>query len=239
MDLHGRRILVTGASSGIGAATARALDAAGARVALLARSVGAMEQLAEDLTDAHVAPADVTHPDTLGPAIDGAASALGGLDGLVNGAGVAMPSSVRDGDPDTWRTMYEVNVLGLLAATRRALPHLEAEPLADVVNISSMSGRRVGSAALGIYAGSKHAVHAVSQGLALELGDTAVRVTLVSPGYVDTPIFDEVEDADQLRQNVRTLGLRPEAVADQVVHAVGQPDGVRLVEVAMLSTDQS
>ena len=238
MDLHGRRILVTGASSGIGAATARALDAAGARVALMARSVAALEELAQELTDAHVAPADVTHPDTLGPAIDGAASALGGLDGLVNGAGVAMPSSVRTGDPDTWRAMYEVNVLGLLAATQRTLPHLEDEPLADVVNISSMSGRRVGSAPLGIYAGSKHAVHAVSQGLALELRDTAVRVTLVSPGYVDTPIFDDVDGADQLRENVHTLGLRPAAVADQAVHAMGQPGGVRLVEVAMLSTDQ-
>lgn len=238
MSVVGRRVLVTGASSGIGAAVARALDAAGARVALLARSVDTLEDLAGELTDAHVAPADVTHRDTLGPAIDGAAEALGGLDGLVNAAGVAMPSGVRGGDPDTWRAMYEVNVLGLLDVTQRALPHLEHEPLADVVNLSSMSGRRVGSAALGIYAGSKHAVHAISQGLGMELRDTNVRVTLVSPGYVDTPIFDDVDGADQLRENVRTLGLRPEDVAAQVVHAVGQPAGVRLVEVAMLSTDQ-
>ena len=236
MDLSGRRILVTGASSGIGAATARALDAAGARVALLARSTSRLEEVAAELTDAHVAAADVTHPDTLTAAVDAAASALDGLDGLVNAAGVAFPGGVLDGDPADWRTTYEVNVLGLLAATRVALPHLQQAELADVVNVSSMSGRRVASPAMAIYSGSKHAVHAISQGMAMELADGPVRVSLVSPGYVDTPIFDGVDDA--YRQRTATKGLAPEAVAAQVVHTVGQPADVRLVEVAMLSTRQ-
>lgn len=236
MDLTGRRILVTGASSGIGAATARALDAAGARVAVLARSSKLLEELAADLTDAHVAPADVTHEDTLVPAIDGAAETLGGLDGLVNAAGVAMTGGVRDGDPRDWRKMFDVNVLGLLASTRVCLPHLQEADVADVVNISSMSGRRVGGAAMAIYAGSKHAVHAISQGMSIELADTPVRVSILSPGYVDTPIFEGIDD--EYRHRTSTKGLRPEDVADQVVRTVGLPADVRLVEVAMMSTRQ-
>ncbi len=236
MDLAGRRILVTGASSGIGAATARALDAAGARVALLARSTGRLEEVAADLTDAHVAAADVTVPDTLAPAVEAAADALGGLDGLVNAAGVAFPGGVLDGDPSDWRTTYEVNVLGLLYATRVALPYLQQAELADVVNISSMSGRRVASSAMAIYSGSKHAVHAISQGLAIELADGPVRVAILSPGYVDTPIFEGVDEEYESRTSSK--GLAPSAVADQVVHTIGQPAEVRLVEVAMLSTRQ-
>lgn len=236
MDLTDRRILVTGASSGIGAATARALDGAGARVALLARTASALEEVAADCTDAHVAAGDVTRPETLAPAVQAAADALGGLDGLVNAAGVAFTGGVRDGDPADWRTTYEVNVLGLLAVTRLVLAHLQRSDLADVVNISSMSGRRVASAALAIYAGSKHAVHAISQGMALELADTPVRVTVVAPGYVDTPIFEGVDAG--YRQATATKGLDPADVAAQVVHVVGQPPGVRLVEVAMVSTAQ-
>ena len=236
MDLSGRRILVTGASSGIGAATARALDAAGARVALLARSTHRLEEVAADLQDAHVAAADVTHPDTLGTAVDAAADALGGLDGLVNAAGVAFTGGVVDGDPADWRTTYAVNVVGLLEVTRTALPHLQQSELADVVNVSSMSGRRVASPEMAIYAGSKHAVHAISQGMAMELADGPVRVSLVSPGYVDTPIFEGVDE--EYQQRTATKGLSPQAVADQVVHTIGQPADVRLVEVAMVSTRQ-
>lgn len=236
MDLSGRRILVTGASSGIGAATARALDRAGARVALLARSTSRLEEVAADLAHAHVAAADVTHPDTLGPAVAAAAGALDGLDGLVNAAGVAFTGGVLDGDPADWRTTYEVNVLGLLAVTRVVLPYLLEAELADVVNVSSMSGRRVASPELAIYAGSKHAVHAIGQGLALELADRPVRVTTLSPGYVDTPIFEGVDDT--YRDRTATKGLAPDAVAAQVVHTIGQPADVRLVEVAMVSTRQ-
>jgi NADP-dependent 3-hydroxy acid dehydrogenase YdfG len=235
-DLTGRRILVTGASSGIGAATARALDAAGARVALMARSTSDLEALADELTDAHVATADVTLPDTLAPAIEAAASALDGLDGLVNAAGVAMTGGLLDGDPQDWRAMFEVNVLGLLEVTRRGLPHLLEADLADVVNVSSMSGRRVASVAMAVYSGSKHAVHAISQGMAQELADTPVRVSLLSPGYVDTPIFEGVDD--EYRERTRTTGHAPEAVAAQIAHTIGQPADVRLVETAMVSTSQ-
>jgi NADP-dependent 3-hydroxy acid dehydrogenase YdfG len=235
MDLTGRRILVTGASSGIGAATARALDAAGARVALMARSVGRLEEVAADLRHAHVAGADVTRADTLAPAVDAAAEALGGLDGLVNAAGVAVPGGVVDGDPDAWQAMFDVNVQGLLLVTRATLPHLQRADLADVVNVSSMSGRRVASPELAVYAASKHAVHAISQGMAQELVGGPVRVTVLSPGYVDTPIFEGIDEGYRRRT---AAGLAPDDVAAQVVHVAGQPSDVRLVEVAVVSTRQ-
>lgn len=230
-----RRILVTGASSGIGTATARALVAAGHRVALLARSADRIAELAGEL-DAVAVPADVTDLDALTAAVDGASDALGGLDGLINSAGVAMTGGVQEGDPAHWRTMFDVNVLGLLYATRAALPHLRRADLADVVNISSMSGRRVASAELAIYAGSKHAVHAISQGMATELKETPVRVTVIASGYVDTPIFDAIDET--YGERTSTLGLSPEDVADQVLHVVEQPADIRLVEVAMVSTRQ-
>lgn len=238
MDLAGRRILVTGASSGIGAATTRALSIAGATVALTARDPERLAAVAADCGDAPTVPMDVTDPAAVSAGVDEAADALGGLDGLVNSAGLAVPGGLRDGDPAAWAAMFDVNVLGLLAVTRAALPHLEQAPVADVVNVSSMSGRRVGGAALGVYAGTKHAVHAISQAMAMELAGSSVRITVVAPGYVDTPIFVGVDEADDYRERTAALGLAPEQVAAQVVHVVGQPAGVRLVEVAMISTRQ-
>jgi NADP-dependent 3-hydroxy acid dehydrogenase YdfG len=167
-ELEGRRVLVTGASSGIGEATARAIAAAGGRVALLARRADQLEELAEEL-DGVAVPADVTDPQATRAAIERSAEQLDGLDGLVNAAGLAEPGTVVDGDPASWRRMFDVNVLGLLHATQAAVPHLRAAGRGDVVNLSSMSGRRVGSVEMAIYAASKAAVHTISEGMRREL----------------------------------------------------------------------
>jgi len=239
--LDGRRVLVTGASSGIGRVTAVALDRAGARVALLARRHEALEQLAGTLTDAAVVPCDVTDPDATTVAVDAAADALSGLDGLVNAAGVAVPANLLDGEPADWRTTFEVNVLGLLHAVRAAVPHLRRNEPADVVNLSSMSGRRRASTQMTAYSASKHAVHVLSGGLREELHPLGVRVTTISPGFVDTPIFDrldETEDVLHYRDRAAEVGLAPGDVAAQVVHALGLPSDVALPEVAITSLRQ-
>ena len=241
MDLTGRRLLVTGASSGIGAAAARAIDAAGGRVALLARSEDTLRALADELDDAVVVPADVADAEAVDTAVERAATELGGLDGVVNSAGLARPGSIVEGEPDDWRAMFEVNVLGLLHVTRACVPHLRREEVADVVNISSMSGRRRSSVALSVYSGTKFAVHVISDGMREELAPDGVRVTVVSPGFVTTPIFDDVQDddlRDRYRSAMQEQGLSPEVVAANIVHALAQPAGVNLVGVAMLSTDQ-
>lgn len=237
-----RRVLVTGASSGIGEATARAIVESGGSVALMARSADALASLAEELGERAVAvPADVTDADTLDDALTVVENEFGGLDAVVNAAGVVRPGGITRTGPDDWKAMFDVNVLGLMNVTHAALPLLQRNDVSDVINISSMSGRRRASVAMTVYSASKFAVHVISDGLREELSGDGVRVTVISPGYVQTPIFDDVDD-DELRSKYKDAlaksGLEPSAVAGQVVHALDQPAGVNLIEIALLSTAQ-
>lgn len=245
----GRRVLVTGASSGIGEATARTLAGAGDRVALLARRADRLRALAEELPGAVAVPAELTDDDAATAAVGEAAEALGGLDALVNAAGVfdAGPVTTVDDhpadapaptEPDQWRRMFELNVVALLVATRAAAPHLVDGRNPAVVNISSMSGRRVPTAAGAVYAATKHAVHAVSEGLRRELAPRGVRVATVSPGFVDTPIADHWPDGSLRERFTERLaaGLDPAVVADAVRHVLGSP--AQIVEYALTSVDQ-
>src|SRR5882757_7023107 len=151
--LRGRRVLVTGASAGIGAAVARSVVEAGAQVALLARDKDRLADLAAELGPAATAvTCDITDEDAVAAAVDEAARRLDGLDGVVNSAGLFGAGTLSDTDPAAWRAMFGVNVLGLLTVTRAAVPHLlRAGQGASVVNISSMSGRRVPNAESGVY----------------------------------------------------------------------------------------
>jgi NADP-dependent 3-hydroxy acid dehydrogenase YdfG len=238
-SLEGRRVLVTGASSGIGAAVARAAADAGARVALLARRQDVLEELAAELDGVAVV-ADVTDLAAVTEAADRAAAELGGLDAVVTAAGLVRPGGIRDADPEDWRTMLEVNVLGTLHTVRAALPHLEASEHAHVVTLSSMTGRRLATAELGVYAASKAGVHALSEGLRQELSGDGIRVTVVAPGLVDTPIFEGQDHpvAERLGEAAPAKGLAPSDVADRIVEVLAAPPHVVHVEVALLSIDQ-
>ena len=237
--LAGRRLLVTGASFGIGQATARAAAEAGARVALLARSEDQLRTLADQLGGVAV-PADIVDAGAARAAVDAAAEALGGLDGLVNAAGVARPGPIATTSPSDWQLTFDVNVRGLLHVTQAALPHLAAAERADVVNVSSMSGRRVGSPEMAVYAASKAAVHALSEGLRREVADDGVRVSVIAPGFVHTGIFDDQgsEAAERLGRKGQEVGLDPRQVADRIVEVLAAPPEVVHVEVAMTSADQ-
>jgi NADP-dependent 3-hydroxy acid dehydrogenase YdfG len=237
--LEGRRLLITGASSGIGRATAMAARAAGARVALLARSRRALEALATE-TDGVVTPADVVDAEAVRRAVAAAAEGLGGLDGVVNAAGVARPGPIATTSPSDWQLMFDVNVRGLLHVTQAALPHLLAAEQADIVNVSSMSGRRVGSPEMAVYAASKAAVHALSEGLRREVADDGIRVSVIAPGFVRTGIFDEQDSdaAQRLGRRAREVGLDPRRVADRIVEVLAAPADVLHVEVAMTSVEQ-
>ncbi|MEX2626767.1 MAG: SDR family oxidoreductase [Ilumatobacteraceae bacterium] len=240
--LDGRRVLVTGASSGIGRATAEAIVAEGGRVALLARTPEQLHDVAGPLGDAAVVqPADVTDPGAVAAAVGRVGELLGGLDAVVNAAGVVRLGGIDVSGPDDWKATFDVNVLGLLNVTQAALPLLRASTSADIVNISSMSGRRRLSIEMTVYSASKFAVHVISDGLREELAPDGIRVSIISPSFVRTPIFDDTPD-DELRHKYQealaTKGLDPEAVAAQVVHALAQPDGVDVFEIALLSTDR-
>jgi NADP-dependent 3-hydroxy acid dehydrogenase YdfG len=269
--LAGRRVLVTGASAGIGAATARAIVGAGGRVALLARSRDRLDALVRSLEAEAPDPgpaadrdrpfrgdevaaaeqpsgpvavavaADVVDPEAVRAAVDRAAEALAGLDGVVNAAGVARPGPVATTSPADWQAMLDVNVRGLLHVTQAALPHLVRAGTSDVVNVSSMSGRRVGSPAMGVYAASKAAVHALSEGLRREVAEEGVRVSIIAPGFVRTGIFagQDTEAARTLGARGEEVGLPPEQVADRIVEVLAAPPGVVHLEVAIASIDQS
>lgn len=239
-ELEGSRVLVTGGSSGIGAAIARAAAAAGARVAVLGRDAGRVRAVAEE-TDGVPVVADVTELDTVAAAVDVAAETLGGLDALVNAAGRMVAGRVADTDPQQWRAMFDVNVIGLLAVSRAAMAHLVQAPAPSLVNVSSMSGRRIARAEGGVYAASKAAVHMVGEVLRLELQPHAVRVTTVAPGFVHTPIADDWPDGELrefYRSRLAEVGLAPENVAAAVVHVLAQPPEVAVVEYAVLPTAQ-
>lgn len=238
-------MLVTGGSSGIGRSTAEAIVAEGGRVALVARGAPQLHEVALPMGDAAVVePVDVTDPDAVAVSVSRIGEALGGLDAVVNAAGVVRVGGIDATGPDDWKQTFDVNVLGLLNVTHAALPLLRetagsgAAP-ADIVNLSSMSGRRRASVEMTVYSASKFAVHVISDGLREELSPDGIRVTIVSPSFVRTPIFDDIAD-DELRRRYQeaqaTRGLAPEAVAAQVVHALAQPAGVNLFEIALLST---
>jgi NADP-dependent 3-hydroxy acid dehydrogenase YdfG len=241
--LRGRRLLITGASSGIGRATAIAARAAGARVAVLARSRNTIEALATE-TDGVPTPADVVDPEAVRRAVAIAADGLGGLDGVVNAAGVARPGPIATTSPSDWQLMLDVNVRGVLHVTQAALPHLvaagQADIVADIINVSSMSGRRVGSPEMAVYAASKAAVHALSEGLRREVADEGIRVSVIAPGVVNTGILEgqASEAAERLDRKGRDVGLDPRRVADRIVEVLAAPPDVLHVEVAMISVEQ-
>ncbi len=230
--LRGRRVLVTGASAGIGRATALACAAAGARVACLGRRSAAVDEVAGAAGGLAVV-ADVRNLDDVVAAVRAASSRLGGLDAVVHSAGVGRHGPVQDTDLDDWREMFETNVLGLLAVTKAALPHLlAARAPADLVAISSLSGRRVRNAATGVYSATKFAVHAACEGLRHELHGTSTRVTVVAPGGVDTEFGGSTPGDGR-------AALSADDVARQVVWALAQPADVLIREIGLSSTRQA
>ncbi|MGW5269801.1 SDR family NAD(P)-dependent oxidoreductase [Rhodococcoides kroppenstedtii] len=237
--LTGRRLLITGASSGIGAAAARLAASAGARVALIARREAELTALADELGGLAV-PADVTDAAALTAAVDRAAAELDGLDGVIASAGVARPINVATDDPADMANLVQVNVIGLLHTLRATVPHLIASGAGDVVVLSSLSGRRVPRDTMGVYSGTKFAAHAIAEGLRLELADEPVRVTTVAPGYVATPIADAAtgSDAERFRADVAAHGMSPVTIARLIVTALTTPREAELVELAVRPTGE-
>jgi NADP-dependent 3-hydroxy acid dehydrogenase YdfG len=242
--------LVTGASSGIGAATAVVLAGLGANVALAARRTDRLEELAERVraegVTATVITADVTVQADAERAVERTVSELGRLDTLVNNAGVMLLGPVVDAPVDEWERMVQLNVIGLLYCTHAALPHLmraaqdSPRQVADLVNISSVAGRetRNGSA---VYESTKHAVGAFSDALRKEVTTRHVRVSLVEPGAVDTELAShnrpEVRDMIEKRF-VGKERLHAEDIADAIAYIVCRPRHVAINELLVRPTEQ-
>jgi NADP-dependent 3-hydroxy acid dehydrogenase YdfG len=243
--------LVTGASSGIGAATARRLAAEGAAVGLVARRRDRLTELADAITGsggrAHVVQADVTDQDQAVAAVGEVADRFGRLDTVVNNAGVMLLAPALQTTTDEWDRMIALNVQALLYVTHAALPHLveaAARPprrVADVVNISSTAGRvaRPGSS---VYNLTKFGVNAFSESLRQELVPHRVRVSVVEPGTVDTELVNHVTGDVQAaaRQQVAAIEpLRPEDIADSIAYIVTRDRRVAVNEMLVRAGDQT
>jgi NADP-dependent 3-hydroxy acid dehydrogenase YdfG len=242
--LMGTVALVTGASSGIGAATARALAGQGASVALAARRKDRLDALAGEL-DGLAIEADVTVQEQAVAAVEDTVARFGRLDIVVNNAGVMLLGPIVDAPTEEWDRMVALNVLGLLYVSHAALPHLlraaEDEPrrVADLVNISSVAGRRVGAGG-GVYQLTKHGIGAFSESLRQEVTARHVRVSLVEPGAVDTELADHLrpEIREQLRAGPAVERLEADDIADGVVYIVTRPRRVGINELLIRPTEQ-
>jgi clavulanate-9-aldehyde reductase len=242
--LEGRVAVVTGASSGIGEATVRALSGAGASVALGARRADRLQSIADTLEGKTVVQeVDVSDEEQARSFIQRAHDELGGLDILVNNAGVMLLGPVAEADTGEWRTMIAVNLLGLLYCTHTALPLLEASGGGDIVNISSVAGRRADAGAA-VYNMTKFGVHAFSEALRQEALHVGIRVTTVAPGFVDTELQGHntnplVRSAtERAREQIGEV-LSAEDIAEAILHSVTRPPHVCVNEVVVRPTKQA
>jgi NADP-dependent 3-hydroxy acid dehydrogenase YdfG len=246
--LDGTVALVTGASSGIGEATAAALAGEGAAVALVARRKDRLEALAERIGTAKtlVIEADITDQAQAESAVATTVARLGRLDTLVNNAGVMLLGPIVGAPVDEWRRMVELNLLGLLYCTHAALPHLlaagEQEPrsVADVVNVSSVAGR-VARLNSGVYNATKHGVGAFSESLRQEVTARHVRVTLIEPGATATELasHNRPEILEGMAQNFGGIEImQAEDIAEAIRYAVTQPRRVAVNEILIRPTEQ-
>jgi NADP-dependent 3-hydroxy acid dehydrogenase YdfG len=249
--LHGTVALVTGASSGIGEATALALAAEGAAVALLARRRDRLEALKQRIESsggtALAVEADVSDQHQAAAAVDAVVTQLGRLDTVVNNAGLMLIGPAAEADLADWDKMLNVNVQGLLYITRASLPHLIAAAadsprgVADVVNISSTAGRvaRPGTA---VYSLTKFGVGAFSEAIRQEVLGQRVRVGLVEPGTVQTEITNNLPAADREAIEARSPGmvkLEPADIADAVTYIVTRDRRVAVNEILVRAAEQT
>ncbi|MER8885743.1 SDR family NAD(P)-dependent oxidoreductase [Mesorhizobium sp. M0816] len=242
--LAGKVALVTGASSGIGEATAVALAAAGAKVAIAARRADRLEALAARIEEAGGAAlrieADVTSNDDVTAMVDKVVAEWGRLDILVNNAGVMLLSPAADAELDDWRRMVELNLLALMGVTKAALPHLRAAK-GHIVNVSSVAGRVANPGASG-YAATKFGVVGFSESLRREVYADKVRVTVIEPGLARTELGDHVTNPAAkagLDQRLAAMeALTAEDIAAAILYAVSQPAHVNVNEIVIRPTDQ-
>jgi NADP-dependent 3-hydroxy acid dehydrogenase YdfG len=243
--LDGKVALVTGASSGIGEATALALAAEGARVAVAARRADRLENLTKRISDngglAMPIVADVADEAQAHDMLLKTNAEWGRVDILVNNAGVMQLGSIDGANTEEWRSMMNINLLGLMYATHAALPLMKTQGGGHIVNISSTSGREVLVNAA-VYAATKFGVGAFSEALRKEVYTDKIRVTLIEPGAVATELGEKIADTGAQEWAKKWLEsktpLASEDIAAAIVYAVTQPPHVNVNEILLRPTDQ-
>jgi len=232
-------VAITGASSGIGEATAVELASRGAAVVLGARRIDRLEALAQKIRDdggrAELLDVDVTRRADLERLVALAVERFGRLDVLVANAGVARIAPVSALDVDDWDAMIDVNLRGVLHGIAAALPVFRAQGRGHFVTTVSTSGLKI-VPAQAVYAGTKNAVRTLLEALRQESTDGVLRTTAISPGFVRTELVDHVEDPaqrEQVQQAMAALGIGPDAVARAIAFAIEQPDDVEIGDLTI------
>lgn len=247
MSLQGKVALITGASSGIGAATALKLAANGAKVGLAARRTERLAALVAEIEKTGgqgiALEMDVVDSASVASGVARLADAFGTIDILFNNAGLMPLSDIDALKTYEWHRMVDVNIKGVLNTTAAALPHMIGRKSGHIVNTSSIAGRKV-FAGLSVYCATKHAITALSDGMRIELGKKHnIRVTCVQPGAVETELYDQISDPAARRQmeelKTQMEFLKAEDIAETVLFALQSPRHVDIAEVFVMPTQQA
>ncbi len=241
-NIDGKVVVITGASSGLGEATARHLAAAGAKLVLGARRLDRLQALADELSldRGAVVATDVTKREQVKHLVDAAVAAHGRIDVIVNNAGLMPHSPLERGKVDDWDRMIDVNLKGVLYGIAAALPHMIRQKGGHVINVSSVAGHKVrpGSA---VYAATKAAVLMLSEGLRQEVKPYGIRTTVISPGAVASELPDSATEGDVaegLRQFYDEYAIPADSFARVVAFAISQPPDMDINEVLFRPTAQ-
>jgi NADP-dependent 3-hydroxy acid dehydrogenase YdfG len=242
-NIEGKVVVITGASSGLGEATARLLSAHGASVVLGARRVDRLQALADELTGsggkALAVTTDVTDCDQVKRLVDSAVQAYGRIDVMINNAGLMPQAPLERLKIDEWNRMIDVNIKGVLYGIAAALPYMTQQHAGHIINVSSVAGHKVGPG-FAVYAATKHAVRALSEGLRQEVKPYNIRTTVISPGAVATELPNSVSEPD-IAEKVRKayeIAIPAESFARAVAFAMSQPEEVDVNEILFRPTRQ-
>jgi NADP-dependent 3-hydroxy acid dehydrogenase YdfG len=241
-NIAGKIVVITGASSGLGEATARLLCEQGASVVLGARRADRLQALAGELTGrggkAMAVTTDVVHREQVKRLVDKAVEAYGRVDVMINNAGLMPQAPLEQLRVDEWDRMIDVNLKGVLYGIAAALPHMKRQKAGHIINVSSVAGHKVGPG-FAVYAATKHAVRALSEGLRQEVKPYNIRTTVISPGAVATELPDSVTDPDtaaRIKSFYAAVAIPADSFARAVAFAMSQPDDVDINEILFRPT---
>jgi NADP-dependent 3-hydroxy acid dehydrogenase YdfG len=243
--IEGKVVAITGASSGIGEATARLLAECGARVVLGARRAERLDEIVGEIRDRGGAgvtcQTDVAHRADLERLVGTAVDQFGRLDVLVSNAGISKIGPISELDVDGWSAMIDVNLRGVLHGFAAAIPVFRRQGQGHFVTTVSTAGLKI-VPTMAVYAATKNAVRTLMEGLRQESTDGVVRTTSISPGFVDTQLDSSIDDVtlrEQIRRSMSDFGLPPEAVARAIAFAIEQPHDVEIGDITIRPTVQA